>query len=184
MVLPLYEQPWPEGEYRFFQLGFIVDDIDEAAGRWAATFGVGPFRVQPGGPLKYVAGGVESTIDLQTAVAQAGPVQIELIRQRDRTPSIFLDHHEKFGGGAALHQVSTITADFDAKVAQYRDQGYEIAADVYSPGFHLAFVDTLADFGFYVELVDGPAQFIEGPAAVAASCARWDGVTAPVRYPR
>ena len=25
--MTLYEQPWPEGEYRLFQLGFIVDDL-------------------------------------------------------------------------------------------------------------------------------------------------------------
>ena len=28
----LFEQPWPEGEYRLFQLGFVVDDLLAAAG--------------------------------------------------------------------------------------------------------------------------------------------------------
>ena len=31
----LFEQPWPEGEYRMFQLGFVVDDVLEASARWA-----------------------------------------------------------------------------------------------------------------------------------------------------
>ena len=39
---PLYEQAWPEGEYRFFQLGYVVDDIVSSARQWASTFGVGP----------------------------------------------------------------------------------------------------------------------------------------------
>ena len=29
---PLFEQKWPEGEYRFFQLGHVVDDLLAAAG--------------------------------------------------------------------------------------------------------------------------------------------------------
>ena len=35
---PLYQEPWPDGEYRFFQLGFLVDDeVPVAAERWART---------------------------------------------------------------------------------------------------------------------------------------------------
>jgi hypothetical protein len=44
---PLFEQPWPEGEFRFFQLGHVVDDVFAAAASWARTFGVGPFHVLP-----------------------------------------------------------------------------------------------------------------------------------------
>ena len=43
----LFQQPWPEGEYRFFQLGFIVDDLLPAAENWVRTFGIGPFHVLP-----------------------------------------------------------------------------------------------------------------------------------------
>ena len=42
----LFEQPWPEGEYRFFQLGFLVEDIVGTATAWARVFGVGPFLVR------------------------------------------------------------------------------------------------------------------------------------------
>ena len=45
--LPLFEQLWPEGDYRFFQLGFVVDDLVDVARRWVAVFGVGPFHVLP-----------------------------------------------------------------------------------------------------------------------------------------
>ena len=39
---PLFEQPWPEGEYRLFQLGHVVDDVVSAAATWARVFGIGP----------------------------------------------------------------------------------------------------------------------------------------------
>ena len=33
--MKLFEQPWPESEYRFFQLGFVVNDLLSAAAAWA-----------------------------------------------------------------------------------------------------------------------------------------------------
>ena len=44
---PLFEQPWPEGEFRFFQLGHVVDDVFAAAASWVRAFGIGPFHVLP-----------------------------------------------------------------------------------------------------------------------------------------
>lgn len=44
---PLFEQPWPEGEYRFFQLGFVVDDVLAAAARWAGSSVSDPFTSFP-----------------------------------------------------------------------------------------------------------------------------------------
>lgn len=43
----LFQQPWPEGEYRMFQLGFVVDDLLTSARRWVEVFGVGPFHIMP-----------------------------------------------------------------------------------------------------------------------------------------
>jgi len=43
----LFQQQWPEGEYRMFQLGFLVDDLLAAARRWVDVFGVGPFHIMP-----------------------------------------------------------------------------------------------------------------------------------------
>ena len=42
-----YQDGPPEGEYRFFQIAWIVDDLFEAARRWTRTYGVGPFLVLP-----------------------------------------------------------------------------------------------------------------------------------------
>jgi Glyoxalase/Bleomycin resistance protein/Dioxygenase superfamily len=89
MEHPMFEQPWPEGEYRFFQIGFVVDDLLAAAADWARVFGVGPFHVMPVFDQHVIYRGSESTITCQVAVAQAGPVQIELIQQHCDRPSVF-----------------------------------------------------------------------------------------------
>src|SRR5262249_52087938 len=101
----LFEQPWPEGEYRFFQMGFVItDDVITAASRWARVFGVGPFHVLPVFDQHVMYRGQESTITCQVAVAQAGPVQIELIQQLCDRPSVFREWSRD--GTCVFHQVA------------------------------------------------------------------------------
>ncbi len=175
---PLFEQAWPDGDHRFFQLGFVVDDLVDAALRWATVFGVGPFHVLPRRTSPCWVGDTATEIELQVGVAQAGPVQIELIRQHDDTPSIFRDHAT--GTGGAFHQLCTVTGDYDAKVAHYVERGYEVATELRSTSQRVAFIDTFADFGFYTEVLDPAPGFLDQVAAVARTCADWDG-TDPVR---
>jgi hypothetical protein len=110
---------------------------------------------------------------LQVGVAQSGPVQIELIQQHCDTPSIFLEHHGS--GHGMLHQLCTITSDFDGKKAHYQQLGYELATELNSPRQRVAFIDTVDDFGFYTEVVEAPPDFLPSLAAIARTCAEWDG---------
>lgn len=174
----LYQQPWPEGEYRFFQLGFLVDDIVEAAETWARVFGIGPFHVLPVGEQVGTYRGEPSSITVQVAAAQAGPVQIELIQQHCDRPSIFQDWHR--GRVSGLHQLCTVTTDYDGKKQHYLDLGYALAAESDNGRFRVAYFDTAADFGFITEVVDHTPKFLEQVTSVARTCAEWDG-TDPVR---
>src|SRR6516225_2608855 len=107
--IKLFEQTWPEGEYRFFQLGFVVEDIIASAFKWAEVHRVGPFHVLPVMNTACSYRGTPSSMKLQVAVAQAGPVQIELIQQHDDSPSIM---REAVGEGRSVfHQLCTVTKD-------------------------------------------------------------------------
>lgn len=77
----LFEQPWPDGDFRFFQLGHVVDDVLAGASRWASAFGIGPFHVLPVLEQQATDGDEMRSLRIQVAVAQAGPVQIELNQQ-------------------------------------------------------------------------------------------------------
>ena len=175
----LFQQPWPEGSYRFFQLGFVVDDVIAAATRWAATFGVGPFHVLRPRETPCTHRGAESAVSLQVAVAQAGPAQIELVQQHCDRPSIFRDLLDS--GRSAFHQVCTVTGDYTATKAHYERQGYELACELLGPGQHVAFYDTVADFGFFTEVVQETPEFLQQLDTIAQTCATWDGTTDPVR---
>ena len=176
---PLFEQPWPGGEYRFFQLGHVVEDIVGAAKLWSSSFGIGPFHVLPVVDQQMThADGDVRTLRIQVAVAQAGPVQIELIQQHCDTPSLYRDWSND--STSAFHQVATVTRDYLAKLAHFATLGYEVAAESLGGSFRVAYVDTVAAFGFYTEVVEYTPRLLEQLDAISRTCATWDG-TDPVR---
>lgn len=174
----LFEQPWPDGDFRFFQLGHVVDDVFAAASRWASTFGIGPFHVLPVMEQQADYTGEMRSIRIQVAVAQAGPTQIELIQQHCETPSIFRDWSNN--GVSAFHQIATITDDYDRKKAHFEALGYTTVAESNAGKFRVAYVDTSADFGFYTEIVENHPGFLKRLQAISDTSAGWDGVD-PVR---
>ena len=173
LVDSLFEQPWPEGEYRLFQLGFVVDDLLGAAERWVRVFGVGPFHVMPRVKNSCRYRGADAEVDIHIAVSQAGPVQIELIQDFTDGPSVFRDVH-------GVHQVCTLTRDYDRKKAHYERLGYQVVCEFTTPGQRVAFYDTIADFGFYTEVVEEKPSFRANLAAISRTCEEWDG-TDPIR---
>ena len=174
----LFEPPWPDGEFRFFQLGHVVDDVLAAASRWVRAFGIGPFHVLPVVEQRTNFEGEMRSVRIQVAVAQAGPVQIELIQQHCHTPSIFQNWSR--GGTSAFHQIATVTDDYDGKKACFEALGYKIAAESDAGKFRVAYVDTSADFGFYTEVVESYSGLLAQVRAISDRCANWNGVD-PVR---
>jgi hypothetical protein len=175
----LFQQAWPDGDYRFFQVGFVVDDVVAAATRWAVVFGVGPFHVMPRVRANCTYRGHASVLDIQFAVAQAGPVQFELIQEHSSEESVFTAL-ALAGSQAGFHQLCTLTADYDRTTAHYQRLGYDIACEIVVPDQRVAYVDTTADFGFYTELAESTPKFVAALAAISRTCAEWDG-TDPVR---
>jgi hypothetical protein len=177
----LLQQPWPEGEYRMFQLGFVVDDLLVAAARWASVFGIGPFHVLPSMESSCLYRGEVSPFEIQVAVAQAGPVQIELIIQHCDRPSVIRDLFAR--GESGLHQLATVTPDYDGKRAHYEDLGYELIGEITTPTQRVGYFDTVEEFGFFTEVVEDTPGFLDQLAAISRTCADWDG-TDPVRILR
>jgi len=174
----LFQQPWPDGEFRFFQLGFVVDDLLAAAARWVRVHAVGPFHVLPPVEVACTYRGTETEIAMQIAVAQAGPVQIELIEQRCDRASVFRDLFARDQSG--FHQLCTVTPDYDAKLDHLSRLGYELASEIIANGSRVAYFDTVGDFGFFTEVVEETPGFLAQLATIAQTCAAWDG-TDPVR---
>ncbi len=174
---PLFEQANSPDKFQFFQNGFVVDDLIAAAQRWVKVYGVGPFHVLPRMEVPCTYRGSPSVVDLQVAIAQAGPVQIELIKDYKNSESIFRSAVGE--GPCVLHQVCTVTSDYDGKKAHYEALGYEVACELLG-SMRVAYIDTIADFGFFTEIVEETPGFLAGVEGMAKTCANWDG-SDPIR---
>lgn len=177
----MFEQRWPEGDFRLFQLGFVVPDLLESAAHWVRVFGIGPFHVMPRTeePCKYR--GADSSMEIQVGIAQAGPVQIELIKDHTEGASVYRDLADIHGGkGFGLHQLATVTSDYDAKTAHYQQLGYTLACELKGPGQRVAFLDTVEDFGYFIEVIEEKPSFLANVSKISQTCAEWDG-TDPIR---
>ena len=84
-----FEQPWPEGEYRMFQIGLVVDDVLHAAASGRACSASDRSTCSRASRPRAGTAATDTAVDMQIAVAQAGPVQIELIQQHCDRPSVY-----------------------------------------------------------------------------------------------
>ena len=104
----------------FQQIGFVVDDIDDAIAHWYEHIGVAPIFVFRKFELaEYFFEGEPYEQVLSVAYGQAGPVQIELIQQHDDSPSLYCG-----AVSGAMHHVAIWTAHYDETLAAYRTRGY------------------------------------------------------------
>lgn len=176
-----FQGPQPTGEYSFFQVAWIVPDLIAACRKWVDVYGVGPFNVLPKRASTVLYRGKETPLEMQLAVTQMGPVQIELIQQTSEAQSVYRDIFPDAEKGG-LHHMCTFTDDYDATKQHYESLGYALVAETIG-GLRVGYFDTHADFGFITEVVDKDEGFIAMLSSAAETCANWDG-TDPIRILR
>lgn len=179
----LFQQPAPEGEYRFFQLAWIVDDLLEATQKWVDVYGVGPWHVLPRRPMKGLYKGQPCDYETQLAVAQSGPVQIELIQNFGEGPNIyteiFADNRHK-----GFHHMCTFTNNLSETRKFYEGLGYEAVGELNGGAGDVLYFDMTKDFGLVTEVLEQSPDFYNALSGIADTCASWDGKTDPIRLLR
>jgi hypothetical protein len=166
------------GEVR--QNGYVVRDIEAALRHWTDVIGVGPFfyfeRV-PVGDFRYR--GQPSPLEVSIALANSGPLQIELIQQRNDAPSMYRDFVA--AGNEGLQHVAYWTGNFDEQLRQLEKQGYEVGqSGCIGAAGRFVYLLTEGHPGTVIEVseISGPkGRFFEHIAREAAS---WDGAE-PIR---
>ncbi len=166
------------------QNGYVVRDIEAALKHWIEVLGVGPWFLAERAPIvDFRYKGEASPVDVSIALANSGPLQIELIQQRNDAPSMYRDFLES--GHEGLQHVAYWTETMDADLERALAAGYRIGQSgrVGDPGRFIYFL-TEAHPGTVVELSDisGP----KGPLfkAIREAARDWDGAD-PIRpFPR
>jgi hypothetical protein len=166
------------GEIR--QLGYVVPDIVAAMDYWSRVLGVGPFFYTERVPVvNFTYRGEPSSPVTSVALANSGPVQVELIQQRNDAPTMYRDFVQAKGSG--LQHVAYWTQNFDSDMARLAERGFKVGmgGEVGARG-RFVYFETEYHPGAVIELSE-----VEGPKGkmfdlIRNAAVGWDG-SDPVR---
>lgn len=166
------------GEIR--QAGYVVEDIEAAMEYWSRVLGIGPWFYNPRVPIvNYTYHGEPYEVHNSVALANSGPLQMELIQTRNDAPSMYRDFLK--AGRTGLQHVAYWTETYDADLARLLAQGFKpaMSGEVGEKGRFIYF-DTEYHPGTVIELSE-----VAGPKGKLFKLIReasigWDG-TDPVR---
>jgi len=167
------------GEVR--QNGYVVRDIEAAMKHWTEVLGIGPFFYFEKAPVQnFRYHGGPSALVASIALANSGPLQIELIQQRNDAPSMYRDFLE--AGHEGLQHIAYWTQQFDAELERLTSAGYSVGQSGESggPDGRFVYLETEAHPGTVVEFseISGTkGRFFE---MIATAAREWDGSN-PVR---
>ena len=137
------------------QAGIVVKDLKKAIEYYSRVFRIGPFTSMVFTPEKHWVKGKPFPVKLNIAVAQMGPVQMELIEPVGDGPhKWFLDSN-----GEGLHHLGFIVDNYDAWMNYLKQQGTEVLmnAETDIPGFgHMraAYMESNKTGGVLFELIE------------------------------
>lgn len=167
---------------QYCQIAWVVDDLDAAVRQWRQMTNVGPFFVGSHVGAMFTETkhrGLPVEIDISAAIAQAGPLQIELIQQHGAAPSPYRDIFAEGEGG--LHHMCSFVDDVDAECRRYESVGFDVVLTSLIAGqTPVAYVDTRPLTGCMTELMGRHGLAAQMFAATAQISANWDG-TDPIR---
>lgn len=157
------------------QIGIVVRDIEGAMRHWAEVCGVGPWFYAERLPITAFSYGGErhDDIHISVALANSGDVQLELIQQRCRSPSMYQDFLA--AGREGMQHWSSWPTDYDARLNQALAQGYTIGQQGDSPRGRFVYLKDEGHPGTVIEMADmtvGRRRIFDGVRAAADG---WDG---------
>jgi catechol 2,3-dioxygenase-like lactoylglutathione lyase family enzyme len=166
------------GEIR--QNGYVVRDLGRALDFWTRVMGVGPFFLLEHVTLgDFTFRGRPSPVEMSLAMANSGPLQIELIQQTNDAPSMYREFLD--AGREGLQHVAYWTDDFDSALARARRAGFEVGqAGSFGADGRFVYFETTGHPGTVVELSE--TRGIKGRffRAIAEAARGWDG-SEPIR---
>jgi methylmalonyl-CoA/ethylmalonyl-CoA epimerase len=137
-----------------FQQAYVVDDITGAQAAMQAMLGCSAFATLPATDLDYDLRGETVSCAMELAFARSGNVQIELL-QPVRGKGLHVEFLATNGPGA--HHLGFLVDDLEAVVA---GTAYERIMGSQFGSLTFCYLDTFADLGLYVELVEDPDQMM------------------------
>ena len=162
------------------QIGIVVRDIEQAMRHWVDVCGVGPWFYAERLPLSaFTYRGVRhDDIHLSIALANSGDVQLELIQQRCRTPSMYRDF--LLAGREGMQHWSSWPEDYDARREQALASGLSVGQEGDSARGRFVYFWEEGHPGTVIEMAQLTPERARIFDAIREAAIGWDGQD-PVR---
>jgi hypothetical protein len=145
--------------YDFFQIAYLVTDLEAACDQWAALYGAGPFVVAPHHRTdRFSYRGTTQEADVSYAFGYLGEMMIQFIEQHDDTPSIYRDMYPAGQGG--YHHHGVLVHDYEQEREQLCGRGFELACELHADNVDACYIDTRAVSGGFTELHADPPHIL------------------------
>jgi catechol 2,3-dioxygenase-like lactoylglutathione lyase family enzyme len=155
-------------------IGYVVDDLEAAVARFAATYGAGPFFAIEhmhfdavsylGGPAQY---------DHSSAFGQWGPIIVELSQVHAAEPSGLRDALVKPGGG--IGHVAWLCDSLSEETARLEAAGFRAFHAGRTGPASAVWFDGAPLLGHPVEVLERRPEILGFYAGIAAAAEDWDG---------
>ena len=153
------------------QIGYVVNDLDEAVARWTRRTGLGPWTVFRNSRLEGHYRGRQTTVTMDVALAYQGGVQIELIDARTDTASPYAIDGRPLAG---IHHIAWLVDNLDEEVAAAEARGLVPVFVAGNDVVRVTYLENPGEDGVLYELIEG-AGMREMIAAGIIAAAQWDG---------
>jgi len=112
------------------QIGYVVTDLQASMRHWVDVCSIGPwFWFEKSSYIVYrYKGQVYDGLDVTVGFANSGDIQIELIEQRCKTPSMYRDFLAKYPNGGMQHW-SSWPVDYRERYDAALKAGYTIGME-------------------------------------------------------
>jgi hypothetical protein len=159
----------------FHHLGYVVDDLGQAARRLAATTGAGPFLLIEHVPLVQVTyRGAPARYDHSTAFAQWGPIIVEISQIHAAEPTGLRDFFTT-GRHPAIGHVAWLVDDLAEESARLAEAGMPVVHSGGSGPVRANWHDGSAAFGHPIEIHQSGPELLGFYEVIAGAARNWDG---------
>jgi|TARA_B100000315_G_C14309260_1_gene465540 hypothetical protein len=166
------------------QMGYVVKDIDAAMRHWIDVCQVGPwFYVDKLVVQDFTYKGQPSDPHISIALANSGDMQLELIQQRDTSPTLYQDFLN--AGNEGLQHFSTWPENYQEIYDEALAAGYTVGQEADSPRGPFVYFEQEGHPGTVIEMAEMNEPRRRIFDGVREAAVDWDG-SDPIRerWPR
>jgi hypothetical protein len=161
------------------QLGYVTADLEASLDYWIDVAEAGPFYYAEYEPEQQVHRGAPTHIRFRLAYGFFGDVHVEVVQQVSGGASAYteaLDACAQVPAGGLFHHILLLHDGYDAIYDRHIRAGAERCFDAFVPGVgRFCYLDTRAQLGSYLELVEDTAVFEAACARMREARLGWDG---------